>query len=276
MSTPRTSARGDTSRGQGRGLAHGQMRQRITDIFVVNATYSVEEEGVVEVEAVYRDVDAGSVEAHPDGALEAMRRPSHPEFDGDNHTVEEISVAIDNMLGTKTTPVNGTMIPRTDVAAMRPRGFQKLGSKMPFSIAKSKDDITPEWCTQVFRHRGYLTASERVTGLECKPIGAGEGEFSDLALLTITHVDGGDAPALPRSMIAKFSPPNVKGLELKIVFGTEAHMYNDVSCEGMQLVRPEAVYIGAELPRFSKARYCFLIANANPPPQPALMFKRQA
>ena len=36
-------------------------------------------------------------------------------------------------------------------------------------------------------------------------------------------------------MIAKFSPPTVKGLELKIVFGTEAHMYNDISCDGMQL-----------------------------------------
>ena len=85
---------------------------------------------------------------------------------------------------------------------------------------------------------------------------------------------GGDAPRLPRSMIAKFSPPTVKGLELKIVFGTEAHMYNDISCDGMQLVRPEAVYIGAEFHRFRRDRYCFLIENCSPPPKPALMFKR--
>ena len=75
-------------------------------------------------------------------------------------------------------------------------------------------------------------------------------------------------------MIAKFSPPTVKGLELKIVFGTEAHMYNDISCDGMQLVRPEAVYIGAEFHRFRRDRYCFLIENCSPPPKPALMFKR--
>ena len=113
MSTPRTSARGDTSRGQGRGLAHGQMRQRITDIFVVNATYSVEEEGVVEVEAVYRDVDAGSVEAHPDGALEAMQRPSHPEFDGDNHTVEEIDMALQQDILRQPTVPRGPLPRRT-------------------------------------------------------------------------------------------------------------------------------------------------------------------
>ena len=93
-------------------------------------------------------------------------------------------------------------------------------------------------------------------------------------MLTINAVAGGDAPRLPRSMIAKFSPPTVKGLELKIVFGTEAHMYNDISCDGMQLVRPEAVYIGAEFHRFRRDRYCFLIENCSPPPKPALMFKR--
>ena len=42
----------------------------------------------------------------------------------------------------------------------------------------------------------------------------------------------------------------------------------------MQLVRPEAVYIGAEFHRFRRDRYCFLIENCSPPPKPALMFKR--
>ena len=42
----------------------------------------------------------------------------------------------------------------------------------------------------------------------------------------------------------------------------------------MQLVRPEAVYIGAEFRRFGRDRYCFLIENCSPPPKPALMFKR--
>ena len=157
---------------------------------------------------------------------------------------------------------------------MRPKGWARLGSRKPFKVARCKDDITAEWCTKVFRHQGYLTADESVTELTVKAIGEGEGEFSDLALLTIKEVAGGAAPRLPRSMIAKFSPPTVKGIELKIVFGTEAHMYNDVSCDGMQLVRPEAVYIGADFSRFRRDRYCFLIENCMAP-KPALMFKRQ-
>jgi len=236
------------------------MIQRITDIMVVNMRYETEDADAVEVEAKLKS-ERSEVESYPELSVE--------------HTTAEIRLAVDGMLGQTTVPAVSTSIPRSDVASMRPKGWARLGSRKPFPIARSKDDITADWCTRVFRHQGYLTADERVADLTIKAIGEGEGEFSDLALLTINEVVGGAAPRLPRSMIAKFSPPSVKGIELKIVFGTEAHMYNDVTCTGMQLLRPEAVYIGAEFSRFGRDRYCFLIENCSPAPKPSLMFKRQ-
>ena len=235
---------------------------KVTDIlFVGTAWHDAADDGVVEVKA--QDVTVRE------------RHDSHPEFSPNRHRTSEVVANVDRMLGwADNTKLGITSIPRTDIAACRPKGFQKLGSRMPFQVPTCKEDLTTDWCTRCFRYRGYLTAAESVTKIDIKPIGAGEGEFSDLALMTITEVTGGDAPTLPRSMIAKFSPPSVKGIELKLVFGTEAHMYNDCSCEGMALIRPEAVYVGAELNRFYKNKYMFLIGNCNPPSKPAKMFKR--
>ena len=68
--------------------------------------------------------------------------------------------------------------------------------------------LTPEWCTLAFRSRGLLASNEAVLNLSIHPLGAGEGEFSELVLLNLEEVQG-DAPNLPRHLVAKFSPPNM-------------------------------------------------------------------
>ena len=157
------------------------MIQRITDIMVVNMRYDTEDDGAVEVQAKLSSRSLASPNT-PRSPVELL-----PQL-GPEHSTAEIQLAVDGILGQTTQSTACSSIPRSDVAAMRPKGWARLGSRKPFKIAKSKDDITAEWCTRVFRHQGYLTADERVTDLTVKAIGAGEGEFSDLALLTITGV----------------------------------------------------------------------------------------
>ena len=141
--------------------------QRITDIMVVHTRYDKAEEGVVEVEARI------SVRT-PKTPREPVE--PHPELGPERSTVD-IQLAVDGMLNQSTPRSSASTIPRTDVKAMRPKGWARLGSRKPFKIAKCKEDITAEWCTTVFRHQGYLTADERVTELTVKAIGAGEGEL---------------------------------------------------------------------------------------------------
>ena len=141
--------------------------QRITDIMVVHTRYDKAEEGVVEVEA--------RISVRTPKTPRSPVEP-HPEL-GPERSTAEIQLAVDGMLNQNTPRCSHTSIPRTDVAAMRPKGWARLGSRKPFKIAKCKEDITAEWCTTVFRHQGYLTADERVTELTIKAIGAGEGEL---------------------------------------------------------------------------------------------------
>jgi len=157
---------------------------------------------------------------------------------------------------------------------LRPAAWRRLGCRTPFTIPESKAEVTAAWLTTMLRWRGYLTSDEEVLEVKSKAIGEGEGEFSDLALVNLVKIRG-DAPQLPRSLIAKFSPPDMAGLQLKIVFGSEAHFYNDLSVEGAGMVKPEAVYIGYEKRRCGTDKYCFIISNANPPSAPAILFKRE-
>ena len=131
------------------------MVQRCKDIMIVNMRYSSEGEGEIEVEAA---ISPGRTTKRPPSPVDP-----HPEL-GVEHSTVDIRLAVDAMLGQSTIPSTVTTIPRTDAAAMRPKGFARLGSRKPFPIARSKDDIAAEWCTRVFRHEGYLTADERVVG----------------------------------------------------------------------------------------------------------------
>ena len=139
------------------------MIQRITDIMVVNMRYDTEDDGAVEVQAKLSA--RSSPPKTPRSPVELL-----PQL-GPEHSTAEIQLAVDGILGQTTFPAAASSIPRSDVAAMRPKGWARLGSRKPFKIAKSKADITAEWCTRVFRHQGYLTTDERVTELTVKAIG---------------------------------------------------------------------------------------------------------
>lgn len=149
--------------------------------------------------------------------------------------------------------------PRATIDAMRPRKFEALdGKKTPVPVPHGTSDLTKEWCTLVFRHKGLLGETETVTKAALKPLGDGEGEFSELVLLTLEVDDGkaGAAPKLNRHLVAKFSPPDMSAIELAQVFGTEAHFYNDTSVEAGALTRPEALYVGYLKQRCGPSYYC--------------------
>ena len=71
------------------------------------------------------------------------------------------------------------------------------------TVPESSLDLTPEWCTVAFRSRGFLTKDEAIKKVSMKPLGAGEGEFSELVLLNIEEVIGG-----PHRAYHAISSPN--------------------------------------------------------------------
>ena len=145
-------------------------------------------------------------------------------------TVQEVNDACEAMLGYKVKPFQEA------AKWVRPPTYKRLGKRLPFKLAIGPSDITPEWCTEVFRYQGYIGMEESVTSIKIQPIGAGEGEFSELALVDIDGVQSATgAPKLPRSLIAKFSPPGLGGFQLSFTFGSESHFYNDLSDEGAAL-----------------------------------------
>jgi len=162
---------------------------------------------------------------------------------------------------------------------MRPKAFMPLdGKKALIPVPRSKEDITAEWCTLAFRHKGLLPSAEAVTKVTMKPLGDGEGEFSELVLVTL-EVEGGKAGAAPqlnRHLVAKFSPPDMSAVELAQVFGTEAHFYNDTSVEAGALVRPEALYVGyLKGGCCGQSYYCIIMESAaGTKDAPTVCFKR--
>ena len=62
---------------------------------------------------------------------------------------------------------------------------------------------------------------------------------------------------------SKFSPPDMSEFELRSVFGTECHFYNDFSVAGGGLVRPEAVYVGFRKPCCRGSQVCAAIPLIN-------------
>jgi hypothetical protein len=158
-------------------------------------------------------------------------------------------------------------VPPSNLEDMRPPSFRPLdGKKHEVPVPSGTADLTKEWCTKAFRFKGALGADEKVTKLIMKPLGEGEGEFSELVLLAIEVNDGakGAAPRLARHLVAKFSPPDLSAVELAQVFGTEAHFYNDTSVEAGGLNRPEALYVGycKGSGCCGKRQYCIIMESA--------------
>ena len=171
-------------------------------------------------------------------------------------------------------------VPPSNVEDMRPPNFRPLdGKKHEVPVPLGTADLTKEWCTKAFRFKGALGADERVTKVIMKPLGEGEGEFSELVLLAIEVNDGakGAAPRLARHLVAKFSPPDLSAVELAQVFGTEAHFYNDTSVEAGGLNRPEALYVGycKGSGCCGKRQYCIIMESAAGTREaPTVCFKR--
>ena len=59
--------------------------------------------------------------------------------------------------------------------------------------------------TKALRSRQVLPPDVSVTAVDARVIGEGGGEMGDIALVSITLSDGA-AEALPRKLVAKFSP----------------------------------------------------------------------
>ena len=172
-------------------------------------------------------------------------------------------------------PLPFTTCQQSSVATMRPLNYRPLNGKpTDIPVPTSSEALTAAWCTQAFRARGYLAGTESVTKVALKPLGEGEGEFSELVLLNI-EVDGA-APRLARQLVAKFSPPSMSDVELALTFGSEAHFYNDMSVAAGGLVRPEALYVGYLKRRCGKDGFCIIMESAagQPGGAPAYSYKR--
>ena len=187
---------------------------------------------------------------------------------------KETPAASDDHETLKFEPKPFTKCTQLSVAEMRPSNFRALtGKPSEIPVPSSSSDLTAAWCTQAFRARGVLAGTESVTKVDQKPLGAGEGEFSELVLLFL-EVDG-EAPLLARTLVAKFSPPTMSDLELSLTFGTEAHFYNDMSVVSGGLVRPETLYVGYLKKRCGKDGYCIIMESAaGTKEKPAYSYKR--
>ena len=185
-------------------------------------------------------------------------------------SLEEVS----GVVGWKPRAISRSFLEDSPAKEMRPQPYFPLdGKKTEVPVPTSSADLTPEWCTLAFRSRGFLASNEAVLHLSIHPLGAGEGEFSELVLLNLEEVQG-DAPNLPRHLVAKFSPPNMSPMEMEGVFSPEAHFYNDFTISGGGLVRPVTAYVGYLRRRCGTPLYCIIMESAAPPTKAVTSFKR--
>jgi len=194
----------------------------------------------------------------------------------DPMAISALRSTVSSALGWEPSPLPSLPPPHEmKVQEMRPTPFHPLdGKQTAVPVPASSVEVTAEWCTLAFRSRGYLNEDEAVLTVSKKPLGEGEGEFSELVLLNIDEVQG-ECARLPRYLVAKFSPPGMSAIEMAIVFGAEAHFYNDFTPEGSGLVHPEAVYVGfLKRGRCATPLYCIIMCSAMPPDQPTSCFKR--
>ena len=156
---------------------------------------------------------------------------------------------------------------RADAQAglQRPKGYIKLGSKVPFRVPRRPDDLTPSWMTTALQFKGLLPKDIKATEVTTKPIGEGGGVMGVIALVTITY--NGEVPAsAPKRMVAKFSPQGKAPLPrfvVKAIFMAESHFYNDFSISQGGMPRAECY-----LALYDRARrrptFCMLLEDMMP------------
>jgi len=147
----------------------------------------------------------------------------------------------------------------------RPENFIKLGSKVPFLVPRTPEEVTAAWLTTALQYRKIIPADLAVTDIKTKPIGDGAGVMGVIAILFITY--NKEAPkGVPTSMVSKFSPQGKAPLPsfvIRNIFKAEAHFYGDYSVQGGGIPRPEC-YIAL----YDKARriptFCMLLENMMP------------
>lgn len=68
----------------------------------------------------------------------------------------------------------------------RPENFIKLGSKVPFLVPRTPEEVTAAWLTTALQYRKIIPADLAVTDIKTKPIGDGAGVMGVIAILFIT------------------------------------------------------------------------------------------
>ena len=130
----------------------------------------------------------------------------------------------------------------------RPAGWVSIGTRMPFRVLRRAKEITPEWLTKVFQHRGLLEPWAKIATCEIKPMGEGLGVMGDIVFVNVKCENGG--AKVPARFIAKFSPQEnapLPSFVIRAIFSTEAHWYNDFLEDDGGLPRPEAFLCAAKL-----------------------------
>ena len=74
------------------------------------------------------------------------------------------------------------------VQSVRPKGYQSVGKPTGVRVLASKEELTAEWLTEVFRLKKFLPPEGTVDEIKCITIGEGQGEMGDLALVNVEKV----------------------------------------------------------------------------------------
>lgn len=127
------------------------------------------------------------------------------------------------------------------------------------AVPRVRDDMTPQWMTEVLRSGGYL-ADGRVATVQIEDIGIGRGYVGQT--LRIRSTFDGAAPDAPESVVAKiptfveFERESDKAL-IDLLYSTEIQWYRDLRADCP--VRVPASYWGGMEPE--AGRYCLLLED---------------
>lgn len=127
------------------------------------------------------------------------------------------------------------------------------------AVPRIRDDMTPEWMTEVLRSGGYL-GDERVATVAIEDIGIGRGYVGQT--LRIRSTFDGAAPEAPETMVAKiptfveFERESDKAL-IDLLYSTEIQWYRDLRADCP--VRVPESYWGGMAPE--DGRYCLLLED---------------
>ena len=184
----------------------------------------------------------------------------------DNPRLSRMST-MDNIASEEEVALEMEKVVETDKKAgvTRPPNYTKLGSKLPFRIARTPEDLTPAWMTTVLRFKKVLSDDVSVEAVSTKPIGEGGGVMGVIVLVKLTL--SANAPeSAPRSMVAKFSPQGklpIPRFMLRAAFTAESHFYNDFTIADGGMSRPQCYVCLYDKPR-RKPTFCMLLEDMMP------------